>query len=58
MTIKIEIEVPNTYTKGCCYDCPFSYSERYEEDEEWFDYEDFCVLGCDGNNCPVEIIEK
>lgn len=49
MKIKIEIEVPDSFEKGDCDVCPFSYYD-YE------DYSNYCVLESD--KCPISMEES
>ena len=55
--IKIYAEVSDDFEKGCCYDCPFSYTEYYEIDEgDGFSI--YCVLHKAYSECPIEIIKE
>ena len=60
--IKIYAEVPDDFEKGCCYDCPFSYTEYYEIDEGdgFYEIEDtiHCVLLKAYSECPIEIVKE
>lgn len=56
--IKIYTEVPDDFEKGCCYDCPFGYTEYYDFDDGdgWIerDFIRHCILDDDSPNCPIE----
>jgi hypothetical protein len=55
--ITITINVDDDYTKGCCWDCPFSYV--YEDVS--YDYEDglgdfpVCIMGWKYDECKVVV---
>lgn len=52
MKFKYEFE-SDTFTKGYCYDCPFSYTEI--ADVDWTIY---CVFSCTYDECPiVEVVD-
>lgn len=62
MKIRITETVPDDFEKGCCYDCPFSYTEYYEinEGDGFYETEDttHCVLHEAYSECPIEIIKE
>jgi hypothetical protein len=48
---KIEVEMPDSFEKGCCCDCPLAEYSR-------FTYEYSCILHEDWYNCPLEKVNK
>lgn len=62
MKVRITETVSNDFKKGCCYDCPFSYTEYYEIDEGDGFYEindaTYCVLHETYSDCPIEIVKE
>lgn len=49
MKYKYEFEVDEDFEKGCCYDCPLSYTD-FDDD----DYNPRCVLWIGYYECPLE----
>jgi len=62
MKVRLTETVPDDFEKGCCYDCPFSYTEYYEIDEGdgFYEIDDaiHCVLYKPYSECPIEIIKE
>jgi len=62
MKVRLTETVPDDFEKGCCYDCPFSYTEYYEIDEGdgYLEFGDkiYCVLHEAYSECPIEIIKE
>ena len=62
MKIRITEIVPDTFEKGNCDDCPFSYTEYYEIDEGdgFYEIDDtiHCVLYRPYSECPIEIVKE
>lgn len=55
MKVSVTVEVEDTFEKGCCQDCPFSYLDwdaRYEEIESW------CVIFPHPEECPLEVVAE
>ena len=48
------IKLPNNFEKGCCQDCPLSYTEWFDDDE-YTDCKDVCVLNSRYDECPLDI---
>ena len=49
---KLEFEMPDSFEKGCCYDCPLAeylVAEYLEFTDEYY-----CILREDWYNCPLE----
>lgn len=52
MKYKYEFEADDSFEKGCCDDCPFSYTD--------YGYEDYgcsCVFFVRYDECPLEEVE-
>lgn len=62
MKIRITETVPDTFEKGNCDDCPFSYTEYYEIDEGdgFYEIDDtiHCILYKPYSECPIEIVKE
>jgi hypothetical protein len=48
------IELLDNFEKGCCQDCPLSYTEWFDDDG-YTDCRDVCVLNSRFDECPLEI---
>ena len=48
------IELPDNFEKGCCQDCPISYTEWFDDDG-YTDCQDVCVLNSRYDECPLDI---
>lgn len=48
------IELPDNFEKGCCQDCPLSYTEWFDDDG-YTDCQDSCVLNSRYDECPLDI---
>ena len=46
---RYEFEAPPDFVKGYCHECPLSYTDS----DYWLDV-DFCVLGVNYEDCPLE----
>lgn len=47
MKYRYTFKTDDNFEKGCCYDCPLSYTEYHDRD-----WEIYCVLH--ENECPLE----
>lgn len=45
--VEFEIEVPDDFEIGDCNNCPFNYTEWYEDGDGYNDCYDWCLI--DGN---------
>ena len=52
MKYKYEFEVDESFEKGCCYDCPFSYID-YNNDCAFC-----CALHAQYDKCPLEEVKE
>ncbi len=53
----VEIELPENFERGDCYNCPFCHSySSFDEDDGW-DYWDGCNLDYN-EECKLQIKEK
>lgn len=55
MKVSVTVEVEDTFEKGCCQSCPFSYLDwdaRYEE------FDSCCVIVSHYEECPLEVVEE
>ena len=50
MKYKYEFEADETFSKGCCFDCPFSYFDD--------DLDVHCPFGCSYDECPLEEVKE
>ena len=48
------LELPDNFKKGCCQDCPFSYTEWFDDDG-YTDCQDVCVFNSRYDECPLDI---
>lgn len=58
--MKAIIQLSDDFEKGYCSECPFSYEEyvEYDEDEGYLcDWYSRCVLGYNFQDCKLEIVE-
>lgn len=58
--ITISAEVYDDFKKGMCYDCPFAYTEYWDDGDGNYGYRSYktCVLGESFDNCPIEIVKE
>ena len=56
--MKAVIQLSDDFEKGCCDECPFSYEEYVEWDDDGYiesDYYTHCVLGYNWQECKLEV---
>lgn len=56
--IKVEVEVPDSFEKDNCCQCPFSYIKVFDDGNGCIEYFDECVLDADYDECPIQFVEE
>lgn len=54
----IETLVDDNFEVGCCHECPFSYEQEYMLDEYYSDWDDYCVIGWNFDECQLVVKEN